>query len=174
MKKLISFLASIGLAGSVFATGSFPINSPQSGVSAFTGTTQTNVITFSPAFTTTPIVQVFGSVTNASPITTTVTSSNLTIVVSSTNLSVAWNAYLGYPRVQFGTNAITGGTPLTNTFTTPYAFAPVLSVEGSTTNGIGITSVTPTNFILTSAATQNLSWAAIGQAYAPGAQNVTY
>lgn len=177
MKKFITLLASIGLAGSVFATGAFQADSPQSGVSAFTGTTQTNTVTFSPAFSTTPVVQVFGSATNASPITTTVTSSNLVIVVSSTNLSVAWNAYIGYPRVEVGSVITVAATATNVTFPTPYAFPPIVNVEGASTNANGIvavTAITTTNFTMISNVAQTNQWGSIGTAYQPGKQIVTY
>ena len=177
MKKIISLIGGMLLAANCFATGDYPVNSPQSGVQAYTGALQTNTITFSPQFTTVPIVQVFGSVTNASPITTTVTVSNVVIVVSSTNLSVAWNAYIGYPRLQYGSVANVGGTSTNITFPVPYAFPPTVNVEGSATNVFAIaavTAITTTNFTILSGTTQTNSWSSIGTAYQPGASTVTY
>ena len=73
-----------------------------------------------------------------------------------------------------GTNAITAGTPITNTFTVPYAYAPIINVEGSTTNGVAITGITTTGFIMSSAVTQAVGWGALGISATPGASAVTY
>ena len=177
MKTLLSIVGVLAIALNTFATGAYQIDSPQNGVVTFTGTNQSQTITFAPGFSRVPVMQVFGSSTNASPITNSVTSTNFTISVASTNLSVAWNAYLGYPRLQKGTVVSGGGTNVTVTFATPYAYAPVVSVDGSSTNASSITglgSVTATNFTILSGANTTNQWQAIGEAYAPGLQTVTY
>lgn len=180
MKKLLLLAASFALALNTFATGSVAINTPQSGYDTFATnspayTSITNV--FSPAFTYTPVVSVFltSGPTNALPLTTVVTTSNLVVTINtSTNCAVVWSANAGYPRIQFGTNAITGGTSITNTFATPYASIPSISVDSSTTNSVGLTTVTTTNFIIATPVSQTVYWEAIGISATPGASTVTY
>ena len=180
MKKILSLVAAVGFALNCFATGSIAVNSPQSGYDNFSTngsafTSITNV--FSPAFTYVPVTQVFLSSgpTNALPLVTSVTTSNLIVTITTaTNCAVSWTAFAGYPRVQLGTNAITAGTPITNTFTVPYAYAPIINVEGSTTNGVAITGITTTGFIMSSAVTQAVGWGALGISATPGASAVTY
>jgi len=177
MKKILSIVGVLAVVLNTFATGAYQLDSPQSGVFIFTGTNQSQTITFNPGFSRTPVIQVFGSSTNASPITNSVTATNLTISVASTNLSVAWNAFIGYPRLQKGTIVSGGGTNVTVSFSPAYAYAPVVSIDGSSTNSssiTGISSVTTTNFTILSGATTTNYWQAIGEAYAPGLQTVTY
>jgi len=177
MNKFLSIVGVLAVALNTFATGAYQIDSPQSGVVIFTGTNQSQTITFAPGYSRIPVMQVFGSSTNASPITNSVTSTNFTLSVASTNLSVAWNSFIGYPRLQKGTFVAGGGTNFTVTFATPYAYAPVVSVDGSSTNSsaiTGLSSVTTTNFTVLAGATTTNQWQAIGEAYAPGLQNVTY
>ncbi len=172
MKKIFSLILVTGLAVSAFATGGFPINSPQSGVAVFNGTVQSITNPFAPYFTAAPVFVTFGSSTNASPITNTVTATNWIISVASTNVSVAWNAYLGYPRVEYGTQAVLAAAPTNITFPTPYSAAPAVTISG-TTNAVA-SSITTTNFTVTVKADQTIQWQSLGSAYAPGSQTVTY
>ena len=175
-----TLLASVGLAASVHASGTIAINTPQSGYDNFSTngsafTSITNV--FSPAYTYPPVTQVFLSSgpTNALPLVTSVTTSNLIVTINTaTNCAVYWTAFAGYPRLQFGTNAVTGGVLYTNTFTTPYASIPSISVDSSTTNSVGLSSVSTTGFVILSGANQTVYWNALGICATPGASAVTY
>ena len=181
MKKFISIAAGLLLAVQCFATGSVPLNTPQAGVLNFTTNGASPLVitnSFAPGFSYPPVMQFFltSGPTNALPLTNTIiTATNFAVSLATpTNCTVAWNAFLGYPRIQVGTNAITAGTPITNTFTVAYAYPPTLNIEGSTTNGIGITGITTTGFILTSAQTQAVGWSAFGISATPGPSTVTY
>lgn len=192
MKKILALIALVALAVNCFAAGTLSVNTPQSGTVYFStnGTAATNVtVTFTPAFTYTPAVSFFLSSgpTNATPLVTAVTATNLTITINaSTNCSVLWVANPASPRIQFGTvssgpNA--GATTYTNTFSAPYSSAPSVVISGSAlagaTNAIPVvSSVTATAFIVSYGANTNqtIYWQAVGLAYTPGASPnpVTY
>ena len=181
MKKLLSIAAGLLIAVHGFATGVAPINTAQNGFLYFTTnspayTAITNA--FAPGFSALPVMSFYliSGPTNATPLTNVfVTTTNFAVqIATSTNATVAWTAIQGSPRMQFGTNAITGGASVTNVFSAPYAYLPTVNVEGSTTNGIGITSVSATGFIITSAVTQSVYWNAIGVCATPGTANITY
>ena len=182
MKKLISTLAVTAIAVAAFATGSFQADAPQSGVLAFTAATggrTTNY--FAPAFSTIPVMQIVGSDSTAYPYTNTVTKTYFILGMSVTNVSASWNAYIGYPRIQYGTNAPNALVAYTNAFNPPYAFTPVVSVMASSMGSSNATpvlaSVTSSNFIFSigiDCTNQTYRWQAIGSAFQPGSQNVTY
>lgn len=167
------------LALSAFATGSLGINQPQSGSSSFTASTGLSVTnTFTQAFASQPAVVIFPQATNNNPFTvSSVTLSNFVLTVTtgaSTNVTVNWTAFAGFPRVQVGTNIFAGAGTVTNTFPVPYVLPPIINVEGSTTNTVAATSVTTTNVIFQTLAAQTIYWGALGIAYAPGLNTVTY
>ena len=186
MKKIILSAVAIAAIGfAAFATGVIGPNPPQAGTSTFSASTGLLVTnTFPYVYTTVPIVQLAGVSTNNGPFTaTSVTVSNFVLTVttaSTTNNTVAWNSYAGYPRIQYGSQAVLAATVPTNvTFSTPYAYAPVVTIApsalGAATNSIPVvTAITTTNFTLTSGANQTVNWHAIGTAYTPGANTVTY
>lgn len=179
--KIISlFSAVVLLAASplAFATGGVGVDPVQTGSLIFnvsTGFYQTNQFPF--AYTTPPIVQLFAGTTNAVPITNIfVTSTNFAVSVNATNPAsqVNWTAFVGYPRVQVGTNALTGGLLATNVFVTPFAAAPIIQITGASTNTsgvVGLISVTSSNFVLQSTTTQTAYWGALGIAASPGSYN---
>jgi hypothetical protein len=179
MKLIISICAGALLALNVFATGVTSPNGYQVGVSTFSAAsslTQTNV--FPIPYTTLPVIALSSSTTNNTPFSvSSVTVSNFILTVttgSTTNQAVTWTSYPGSPRIQTGTVSVTAGTLSTNTFATPYAYTPTISIDSSTTNGVAVNYISPTNFVVQSFATQTVYWQAIGTAYAPGASTVTY
>lgn len=174
MKKIIlSFALMAGLVSAAFGSGIIPIDSTSSGVftmSSLTGLT-TNV-PFTSLYSRIPIVQLFPTTTNNSPITLgAITPTNFAVTVttaSATNISIFWRAYPASPLIQTGTNTATAGTPLLVTFPTPFAFAPFVTTGNSTTNTsaiVGASGVTATNFTATGSTTGPFSWAAIGQTF---------
>lgn len=180
MKKLL-LLSTLALAliHNVFATGTEGVNPPQSGTLTFNGATGLSITNpFSFSYSSQPAVIIYPQATNNNPFTVSaVTISNFVLTVTSgatTNTSVNWISYAGYPRVQVGTNAITANAFVTNAFPYPFVLPPIINIEGSTTNGVGISSVTTTNFVETSNAAQSVYWGAFGVAYTPGLNTVTY
>lgn len=181
MKKTILSLFATAITFCAFADGVLQNNSPQSGISTFTSaTTLTATNVFPAPYTTMPVVTVYSTSTNNYPWTvSSVSLTNFILTVSAnttTNNSIIWNSYAGYVRIQSGTNAVTGGTPVTNTFSPAYAYAPVVTTGNSgqgTNNLVGIT-VSTTQLIINSVASQNVQWQAIGTAYTPGVNTVTY
>ena len=182
MKKFISICAGVAVAVCAFATGVVGPNAPQSGVITFDGTfglIYTN--SFAYPFTTPPAVIATGLLTNNSPFTVSaVTTSNFVLTATTgatTNTQVAWQAYAPYPRLQYGTITNAAALATNIAFPFPYVYPPTVSIEGGNTNANGsvaVIGVTTTNFtILCNTANTNF-WQAIGQAYTPGTQNVTY
>lgn len=183
-KKIISLFSAVGLlavAQLAHATGGVGVDPVQTGSLTFsvsTGFYITNQFPYS--YTTPPVVQLAAGTTNAVPITNIfVTTTNFAVSVNATNPAsqVNWTAFVGYPRVLTGTNALTGGTPSTNVFTTPFAFAPIVQLTGASTNSIGVValiSVTSSNFVLQSTTTQTAYWGALGISSAPGSYNPNY
>lgn len=179
MKKFLSTFAIVAVTLAVFATGPIGPNPPQSGVVTFSGpSVQTNTVTFPYPYTVLPALILQAQTTNATPLTNTViTLTNFTLEVATSNVLVNWTAYAPYPRVESGTNALTAFTPVTNNFNPVYVYAPILNVEGSSTNNNAqpaITSVTSSNFVVSAAVTQTIYWGAFGPAYTPGTSTVTY
>jgi hypothetical protein len=180
MKTIASIFAVMLVAASALATGVSGLNTPQSGVftyTAATGLSATN--TFNPAFTVTPIITAYASATNAGTPTITATTSNLIITTSgtvSTNYTVNWLAQYGNPLVQTGTATLTPSVLSTNTFTTPYGVAPVVTVSGDSiaaTGQVAVVSVSTSTVILESAATNHAQWHAIGRSIVSGVSPVT-
>ena len=182
MKTSISIFAALALTVSAFADGAIQANSPQAGVLTFNATTGLVITNSYPIpYTAQPIVTVYSSSTNNTPFTVSgVTLTNFILTVSAnatTNASVTWSSYVGYPRFQTGFSSLTAGTPYTNAFSTPYAFTPILNIEGSATNSaasVGIISITVTNFIIQSYISQTAYWSLLGTAYSAGVNTVTY
>ncbi len=186
MKFILSLVLTVGLALESFGTGAFPNNLTQTGTTTYsvsTGLILTN--TFAETFTVIPLVQVFPTSTNGAPfVVSAVTVSNFILTATAntpTNCSAFWQASLGYPRIQSGTNVLTGATPLLITFPTPYAagYAPTVTVSGSTTNlnsiiGVNPVNVTYTNFTVLGNNTGVVTWQSFGICPTPGATTVTY
>jgi hypothetical protein len=180
MKKLLFIAVSLALAFNVLATGVIQNNGPQSGTLTFnaaTGLVVTNL--FPVPYITPPVVTLSSTSTNNTPATiSAVTLTNFVLTVTSnatTNNSFNWFSYAGYPRVQTGTNAITAGTFVTNTFAVPYFYPPTINLDGTATNaGVAVITTTATNFIESAAITQTVQWGAFGIAYQPGPNTVTY
>ena len=127
-----------------------------------------------------PVVQLNAITTNSQPITNVfVTTTNFAVSANATNSQVAWNAFAGYQRLQYGTNAIQGALLVTNTFNPAYVYNPVVTISGSVTNGLAgglacVSSVSPTQFVIQFGNTnQVVYWTAIGTASAPGNNVVT-
>ena len=183
MKKIISIAAGFLLAVQCFATGSVPVNTAQGGYDNFTTngsafTSITNV--FEPPFTYPPVVSLFLSSgpTNALPFTSTVTATQLVVTINTaTNCAVQWSAYPATVLQQWGAAANVATVPTNIAFATPYAYVPVVSIEGSSTNAAAVqavTAITTTNFTLLSNQGQTNYWIAVGEVLNPGTQNVTH
>ncbi len=165
---------------SAFATGAVGTDVPQSGVLTFTPTTGVYITnSFAYPYSQAPVLNLTAITTNSQPITNvSVTTTNFIVSANATNSQVAWNSFAGYQRIQYGTNAIQGSLLLTNVFNPAYVYAPVVSVEGSTTNivkgSVAISSITPTQVVFQFGDTnQVLYWMAIGTAATPGNNVVT-
>lgn len=186
-KKIISLFSVVVLLAAsplAFATGGVGVDPVQTGSLTFnvsTGFYITNQFPF--AYTTPPVVQLSAGTTNAVPITNIfVTATNFAVSVNATNpaAQVNWTAFVGYPRVQTGTNAIQGSLLLTNTFGTPFAFLPIVQITGSITNSVingipCVSSVTQSNFVIQFGNTnQVIYWGALGVAASPGTYNPNY
>ena len=188
MKKILSIIAVCALTFDCFASGSFQINSPQSGLVNYTNSgSQSYTNVFEPPFTYAPVMSVFltAGPTNSLPITNTVTATNFILqCAASTNCTFVWSAQPANPRIQYGTVSpppVSGSTTCTNTFNPPYASAPTVVIswtgQGAATNDIPvITSVSATAFIYSYGVTTNRTvyWQAIGQCATPGTGSVTY
>lgn len=175
MKKLISIGASLMLAVSAFATGNEGVNPPQVGTIVFnTGSGLVQSTNFAMAFQTPPVAVIFGSSTNTFTYTTTTT--NITVTsgggTGATNYTVGYSAYVGGTRLEYGTGTI--ATAATNvTFPNPYALAPVVILNGTTTNVLATTPTT-TGFFVTnnaSVATSAFTWISVGTVYNPASEN---
>lgn len=169
-------MAVAGLAISASATGTLGPNPPQSGVINYTGTNQSATVTFPYPFQTTPLLFLQAAATNSTPLTNSVlTTTNFTVTVAATNASLTWSAYVGGTRLQSGTNSITGGTPVTNTFAFPYSQLPVIVASGSSTNtasaAVAVTSFSTTGFVIQSTTSQAVSWIAVGTVANPASAN---
>ena len=170
----------------VFATGPTPINSPQSGVITFTnGNALIITNQFPVGFTYPPVMQFYlvSGVSNCIPITNNfVTTTNFAIsptttVATGTNCAIAWNAFIGYPRVQIGTNLTLAGVSTNISFPVAYAQIPIVNVEGSSTNAssqVAVTAVTTTNFTVNCDTSISFIWGSFGMAFTPGPTTVTY
>lgn len=180
--KLSAFLAVVLLAvNSAFGTGAVGLNPVQTGTLTFTtanGVYITNAFAY--PYTTVPIVQFSLVTTNAFPVTNVaVTPTNFIVSANTTNSTISWVSFVGFPRVQTGTNAIQAQLLLTNTFNTPFAFNPIVQLTGSGTNivkgTIAVSSVSPTNFVIQFGDTnQVVYWGALGISATPGSYNPNY
>lgn len=179
MKKLI-FLSALVLAVQSFATGVVGNDQPQSGSIAFTnaqtvpGGRFTNSFAFQ--YTQRPVLVLSGS---AGPyVINSVTTTNFDVTTTSTNnTSVNWTAYLGYARIATGAPVCSANLATNITLPFTYAYPPIITVSASATNAnstVAITAVTTTNFTMLCNASQTNYWSAIGEAYSPGNQTVTY
>lgn len=174
------FVAAVAVCSiwNIFATGNEGVNPPQSGViTPATGTTSiTNTFAF--PFQTVPVMVVYSALTNGTPITNSITTTNFTLswpVAGSTNASFAWQAYVGGTRMQSGTNTLVANTLLTNTFAYAYAVPPVVVVSGNNTNTtavVAVISVSTTGFVEESVTSQAGSWISLGTVYNPPSENV--
>ena len=170
MKKIISIGASLVLAVNVFATGNLGVNTPQSGVLLSTNLVTGITNTFAQPFQSTPLLYVFASATNGTPVTNAfVTTTNFGItfpVNGSTNNSFAWSAFVGGTKLQSGANTNTAAASTTITFPTTYALPPVVVVtpQGGTNaaNVAAVTSITSSNFVLLANASQTNYWMSVG------------
>lgn len=109
-----------------------------------------------------------GSVTNTS-----VTPTNFVISASSTNVSIAWQAYAGYQRIEAGL----APAGLTNiSFPVAYIVAPVVQLTALNTNSASIGTVTTTNFTVNIPITNGASfyWTSFGAAFSSGPNIVNY
>lgn len=182
MKKLLTIAAGFALAFQCFATGPIPINSPQTGTLNFvTNGASPLVITnqFVVGYTYPPVMQFFliSGVTNALPLTNTiVTTTNFAVSLATpTNCTIAWSAFAGYPRFQFGTNITLAAVSTNIAFPTPYAQVPTVEIQELTTNAtMSVTAVTTTNFTVLANTAAAFLWDSIGIAYTPGTATLTY
>ena len=165
------------LAISALATGNEGVNPPQSGVITVSNGLNIVTNTFAFPFQQTPLVVMFSSLAAGAPITNnfvTTTNFAFTFPLAGTNASFSWQAFVGGTRMQSGTNALVGGTPLTNTFAFAYAIPPVVVPSQGATNSsaiVAVTSVSTTGFIELSSTTQTGSWIAIGTVQNPPSEN---
>lgn len=178
-KTLLSISLVFGLTAALLATGPIPDTQPQTGSTTFSGTSGLIITnTFSPVFASQPVVFIYPQTTNGVPYNVSgVTVSNFVLTATgyaSTNDLVFWTAQPGYVRIYSGTNALAINTSVTNTFATPYAYAPQCFVSDSSTNGNAGASVSATNIVITVTAAENVFWETIGISYQPGATTVTY
>jgi hypothetical protein len=179
----LSIACVIGLAlcstWNSFATGNEGVNPPQNGSVTFVATNSVTTA-FAFAYATPPVMQLFGSVTNLSPFTNTVTTTNFTLTIAATNATagggwgaVGWSAFVGGTREAAATNLLTTAT--TN-FVFPFAYAspPVVIVSGTLTN-LQVTAVTITNFTVVNsggAFATGINWISIGTVFNPPSENV--
>ncbi len=179
MKKIFLSLALVCAVVMARATGTLPINSPQSGSISFSGTNQIAVTAFAPGFSYPPVVSLLGSVTNIYPFTNVVTTTNFTLSIATNQISsgaggtVYWTASSGFARIQAGTNSVLAATPTNVSFAVPYLATPSVAISDSVTNAT-VTSITTTGFTLTVNANEAVNWSAIGITATPGALTVTY
>lgn len=179
--SILSVLALLATAQVVKATGNVGVDPVQTGSLTFnvsTGFYITNQFPF--AYTTPPVIQLSAGTTNAVPITNIfVTTTNFAVSSNATNpaAQINWVSFVGYPRVQTGTNAIQASLLLTNTFSPAFAFLPIVQITGSITNsfinGIPcVSSVTQSNFVIQFGNTnQVIYWGALGVSASPGSYN---
>lgn len=181
MKKLfISIIAGLALVSSSFATGNQGVNPPQSGVINFTTGGLVVTTTFPFAYSSQPAVIAYSinGTNNAPFVVSAVTLTNFVLTAANgatTNGSAAWASFAAYPRVYAGTNQMGANGLVTNTFSVPYVYPPVISLSDSLTNGAAAcTTVTTTNFVITVTAAETVYWGALGNSYQPGLNNITY
>jgi hypothetical protein len=195
-KTILSFLAVVS-AAIVLATGvdNFgppnivgvnPIQTVSVTITNLIPAVITNTVTFPYPFPQIPVIQYFQTSTNAAnfTITNTITTTNITTVSAATNETITFVATVPYQRVQYGTlglgTFISGAVAYTNTFAPPYGVVPTVLISGGgslqATNGGGwLTSVTTTNFVLTTGNTNQIFyWFSFGPALNPGANVPTY
>lgn len=174
MKKTISIFTCLMIAVAVFATGNEGVNPPQSGVIIPTSATPNITNTFAYPFQSVPLVIIYSSLTNGTPITNnfvTTTNFGFSFPTPGTNSSFAWQAFVGGTKMDFGANTNIAAASTTIPFHFTYASPPVVVVtaQGGTNavNAVTVTSVTITNFVLLANASQTNYWQAIGTVYNP-------
>ena len=181
MKLFISIAAGVLLAVQCFATGSVPVNTPQSGFANFTtnGSAFTSVTnTFEPPFTYPPSMSFYlnSGPTNALPLASTVTATNFILTINTaTNCAIQWIANPAAALIQNGSVICTAGVATNVAFPNAYVYAPTVVIGASNTNGYtAVYGVTITNFTLISNVLQTNSWISFGQDSNPGTQTVTH
>lgn len=161
----------MALASSVYATGAVGINPPQSGVLNVTNTgIVSNTVTFPYPYQSVPVMRFFSDTTNLTPIinaatNSTVTSSNFTLnaISSVTNGSVAWQSFIGTPRIQAGVSLNTATLATNVSFPAPYAFPPVVVITSMQTNSAAcVIAVTTTNFTFQCNQASTNQWISFG------------
>jgi hypothetical protein len=170
MKNLIKFIAAVSLVIGLnsYATGAIGVNQPQSGVIAFTNAgVVSNVFSFPYAYQSVPVVKFFSDTTNATPLTNSaVTTTNFTLyIATSTNANIAWNSYIGTPRIQAATTVCFANVATNVAFPAPYAQIPVVVLTGGNTNINGntvVTAVTTTNFTIQCNVNNTNQWMSFG------------
>lgn len=175
MKKILSSLALLALAVNCFATGNLGVNPYQSGViSVVTNGASTLFYTnqFPLPYQSVPVVILYNTGnTAATPLTNSVTTTNFIVEVATpTNTTIAWQAYIGTPRFQAGTNSTLATVSTNIPFPYPYAQTPVVQCQQYSTNSaaeIAVTGITLTNFTVLCNLTEGFSWGAFGIAPAP-------
>jgi hypothetical protein len=189
--KLLLAVVALSLTTSVFATGVVGVNPPQSGVLAITNTgIVRNSVAFPTAYQSVPVMKFFSDTTNLTLLINTATNSRVTAtnftlnaISTDTNGSVAWQAYIGTPRIQSGASLNTATLATNVTFPAPYAQVPVVVVTSMHTNApAGILAVTTTNFTFQCNVASTNRWIAIGITASPsdsastaaGKNNVNY
>ena len=175
MKKLISILAGVVLAVNAFATGNEGVNPPQSGLIANAVTNQITTNSFAFPFQVAPVLTIYPIATNGTPVTNVfVTTTNFAISFppSGTNAAFGWSAVVGGTKMEYGTQSFIVGTGSTNiTFPAAYAVAPVVVVTSGLTNApTAITSITTSNFTISSYQTQTNQWMSIGIVASPASE----
>lgn len=170
MKKILSLLAGLVLVVSCFATGNIGVNPQQNGVISIVTNGAASLFytnTFPYAYQSVPVVALFNlGNTNALPFTNVVSTTNFILELNTpTNSTVAWQSYIGTPRIQSGTN-VTMGTLTTNIpFPGPYAYNPTVFCQAFSTNAeaaIAVTAVTTTNFTVRCNLTEMFNWFSFG------------
>jgi hypothetical protein len=170
MKKILSIGAGLMLAVSAFATGNEGVNVPQSGVIT-PGATPNITNSFALPYQTVPLIVIYASATNGTPITNgviTTTNFSFSFPAAGTNDTYAWQSFVGGTKEAFGTNLV--ATATTNvTFPFTYATPPTVVCSGSLTNVL-VSAVTTTNFTETvsgGASSTGVNWISIGTVYNP-------
>ncbi len=178
MNKLILLSAVLALEVQSFAAGVVGNDQPQSGVIFITNAGSVGRFTnsFPYQYTQRPVLVLSGS---AGPYTiNSVTTTNFDVTTTSTNnTSINWSAYLGYARIQSGQVITVGDTTTNIAFAFTYAYPPIVTLSGRSTNALtmpAVVGVTTTNFSLLSNVAGTNQWVSIGESYAPGNQPVTY
>lgn len=181
MKKILSILAGVALTVECFATGAIGVNPSQNGIISIVTNGAATLLytnTFPYPFQSVPVVALFNlGNTNALPFTNVVTSTNFILQLNTpTNTTVAWQAFIGTPRIQSGTNATIGTITTNIPFAGPYAYNPIVVCQSFSTNAeaaIAVTAVTITNFTVRCNLTEMFNWISFGISPIPSASDNT-